>query len=264
MTQIILEGKLLLYSATGTEGGYLSFQDKKFTNLTSPTYGISNNCIVWDKDDLLKQGVTSNAEVLLDGNWIEFPDPIWKDKDFEISSLHCGELNGDLNADKRLSEKYEFKIKYSVERLDEAYGEGNWKIDRKLPNVILKDGTHLHFGDSPTTIPSRPYGIPKDGKTRVSVTWKDNTIEHRKLSDDLLVEQSDYKGLYMLKEGDILKVMHPKTKDIICEGQIDQIPLKIFSQTIKGHFDQVNKSVNGNCNWEMYFVENYLAELHRK
>ncbi len=262
MTKKMLEGKLLLYSETGMEGGYLSIQDRRYITLNSPTFGISNNCKVFDKNKLTRQGVTSNAEVLIDNDWLELPDPIWKDKDFEISSLNCGEQNGDLNADKRLSEKYGFKIKYSAERLNEIYGHGNWKIDRKLPNVILNNGTLLHFGDAPTTIPSRPYGIPQDGKTRITVDWNDGSVQHKVLSDDLLVEQSDYKGLHMLKNEDVLKVIDPITKQIICEGQLNKIPLKIFSQTRKGHFDQINQS--NNCNWERYFTENFDAELYRK
>lgn len=262
MTEKTLEGKLLLYSETGMEGGYLSIQDKKYTTLNSPVFGIDNKRKVWDKNNINKQGLTSNAEVLIDNNWFELPDPICQDGDYRISSLFCGEINGDLEADKRLSQKYNFKIKYSIERLNEAFGVGNWKIDRKLPNVILKDGTLLHFGDSPTTIPSRPYGIPQGGKTRITVNWNDGSIQHEILSDNLLVEQSDYNGLHMLKNEDILKIIDPATKKIICEGQIDKIPLKIFSQTMKGHFEQINQ--NNNCNWEKYFTENYYAELLRK
>jgi len=262
MTGKTLEGKLLLYSETGMEGGYLSFQDRNYTTLNSLAFGISNDCKVWDKNNLSRQGLTAKAEVLTGNDWSELPDPIWKDNDFEISSLYCGEQRGDLNADKRLSEKYNFKIKYSVERLNETYGQGNWKIDRKLPNVILKDGSLLHFGDTPTTIPSRPYGIPQGATTRVTVKWNDGSIQHEILSDDLLVERSDYKGLHMLKNEDVLKIIDPTTKKIICEGQIDKIPLKLFSQTHKGHFEEVKQ--NDKCNWEQYFTENYFAELHRQ
>lgn len=199
MTTKILEGKLLCYSEQGMEGGYLSIQDKKFITLTSSTFGITDSRKVWDKNDTNRHGMTSNTEVFIDNNWLAFPDPICKDQDYRISSLFCGEQNGDLEADKRLAKKYNFKIKYSVERLNETYGQGNWKIDRQLPNVILKDGTLLHFGDTPNTIPSRPYGIPQGGKTRVTVNWNDGGVQHEILSDDLLVEQSDYKGLHMLK-----------------------------------------------------------------
>lgn len=262
MTEKTLKGKLLFYSEQGMEGGYLSFQDSEFITLNSPTFGINNNCKVWDKSNTNRQGLASNAEFFIENNWLEFPDPIWKDKDFEISSLYCGEQNGDLNADKRLSEKYNFKIKYSVERLNETYGQGNWKIDRNLPNVILKDSSLLHFGDTPTTIPSRPYGITQGATSRVTVKWNDGSIQHEILSEDLLVEQSGYKGLHMLKNEDVLKIIDPTTKNIICEGQLDKIPLKIFSQTRQGHFEQINQ--NNNYNWEQYFTENYYAELHRK
>ena len=260
MTEKLLEGRLLLYSETGFEGGYLSIQDTKYIIFNSPRFGVESDCQVWDKHDLSRQGVTSNAEVLINDNWLELPDPLCRDKDFKNSTLYCGEQNGDLNADKRLSEKYNFKIKYSIERLNETYGKGNWKIDRKLPYVTLKDGTQLHFGDTPTTIPDRPYGIPQNGITRVTVKWNDNNIEHGIISDELFVKQFDFKGLNMLKNQDILKVFDPISKKVICEGQIDKIPLIIFSQTRQGHFEQSNE----NPNWEKYFVENYYAELYRE
>ncbi|MEY3371406.1 MAG: hypothetical protein RLZZ175_1986 [Bacteroidota bacterium] len=199
MTEKILEGKLLLYSETGMEGGYLSIQDKNFIKLASPTFGVTNGNKVWDKNNISRFGQITNAEVLINSEWLQLPDPIWKDEDFEISSLYRGEINGDMNADKRLVAKYNFKIKYSVERLNEKYGQGNWKIDKNLPNVILKDGTRLHFGDTPTTIPSRPYGISQFAKTRATVNWSDGQIEHKVLSDNLLIEQSDYKGCLVLK-----------------------------------------------------------------
>ena len=258
MTDKILEGKLLCYSEQGMEGGSLSIQDKNFISLTVPTFGVSNGSKFWDKNDISRVGQSSNMEVLIENKWLQFPDPIWKDKDFEISSLYRGETNGDLDADKRLADRYKFKIKYSVQRLNETYGQGNWKVDKNLPNVILKDGTHLHFGETPTTIPSRPYGIPQFAKTRMTVNWSDGIISDKVSSDNLLVEQSDYKGLHMLKSHDTIKVLDRKSKSIICEGQIDKIPLKVFSQTQKGHFEQ-DKSGN----WEHYFVDNYFAELHR-
>ncbi|HEY0042893.1 MAG TPA: hypothetical protein VGB71_19600, partial [Flavisolibacter sp.] len=78
MTEKFIEGQLLLYSETGMEGGYLSIQDSKFVSLQPPTYGITNNCKVWDKHDTSRHRQTSNTEVFIDNNWLEFPDPIWK------------------------------------------------------------------------------------------------------------------------------------------------------------------------------------------
>jgi len=258
MAAKLLEGRLLLYSETGMEGGYLSIQDKAFIKLGSPRFGVSDGNKVWEKNDISRFGLASNTEVLIENVWLQFPDPIWKDKDFEISSLCRGEQNGDLNADKRLAEKYKFKVKYSVERLNDAYGPGNWKIVDKLPKVVLKDGTVVHFGDIPDTIPSRPYGISQDGKTRVSVKWNDGSTEHQILSDNLLVENWDTKGLHFLRNEDTLKVIDQATRQIICEGQLDKIPLNIFSQTKQGHFEQDNSRM-----WEQYFSGNYCAELHR-
>lgn len=262
MTGKIIEGKLLLYSETGMEGGYLSMQDKNFITISTPTFGVVNDRKVYDKNNPSKQGISSNAHVYFENNWVEYPDPICNEADYKISSLFCGELNGDLEADQRLSKKYNFKIKYFVDRLNDLYGQGNWEIDKKLPNIILKNGTQLQLGVTPTTIPSRPYGIPQGGKTRVTVTWNDGSIQHEIFSDDLMIEQSDFKGLHMLKNEDVLKIIDPTTKNIICEGQINKIPLNVFSQTKKGHF--VQAKLNDNCNWEQYFSENYFAELHRQ
>lgn len=259
MTEKILDGNLLFYSEQGMEGGYLSIQDRAYIILDTPTFGVSDDRKVWDKNDINRYGLTSNTEVLINDSWLEFPDPIYKDEDYRISSLFCGEQNGDLEADKRLSMKYNFKFKYSVERLDETYGQGNWKVDRNLPNVILKDGTYLHFGDTPTTIPTRPYGISQGGKTRVTVNWNDDKTQYKILSNNLLVEKWDYKGLHFLKKEDILKVFDPITKKIVCEGQLEKIPLNIFSRTQGGHFEQDKSS-----NWEHFFAENYYAELHRE
>ena len=258
MTEKLLEGKLLCYSETGMEGGYLSIQDINFITLEKTTFGISYGSKVYDRNDNKRFGISSNLEVLIDNNWVQLPDPILKDKDYEISSLYRGEINGDLEADKRLAEKYKFKIKYSTERLNENYGQGNWKINGKLPNVILDDGTHLHFGDSPTTIPSRPYGIPQFAETRVTVNWSDGIVEDKVSSDNLLIQQSDFKGLHMLKDEDILKVLDPTTKNIIYEGQLNKIPLTVFSQTINGHFEKDKTQI-----WEKFFSDNYYAELYR-
>lgn len=263
MTKKILEGKLLTYSEQGMEGGVLCFQDINYIKLgeiASP-FGINNEQIVWDKNDTNRIGIISNIEFLSGKNWLNYYDPITKDEDYKISSLYCGESKGDLEADKRLSEKYNFRIKYSVERLNENYGIGNWELDKQLPNVILKDGTKVHFGDSPTTVPQRPYGIPQDAQTRVSVKWENGITEHKKLTKELLVERWDYKGLLQLNETDYLKVYEPDSKKIINEGQLSKIPLQLFSQTFKGHFEQIKERSE---EWETYFTEKYIAELHRE
>ncbi|WJJ96571.1 hypothetical protein [Algibacter luteus] len=264
MTQKLLKGKLTTYSEQGMEGGVLCFQDVshiKLTDINSP-FGLYENRKVWDKEDTKKIGIITNIELLIEGEWKSYIDPITKDEDYKISSLYCGELKGDLNADKRLAEKYNFTIKYSIERLNESYGLGNWKIDGKLPNVILKDGTKVHFGDSPSTFPKRPYGIPKDAETRVSVEWDDGTKENKKLTKELLIEIWDFKGLHQLKETDFLKIFSISREKVIYEGLISEIPLRLFSHTFTGHFDQIS---NGDKKeWETYFTEKYNAELQRK
>lgn len=262
MTKKILVGKLLTYSEQGMEGGVLCFQDSiqiKLADIDTP-YGLYEKREIWDKNDTNRTGLISNLEMLVEGEWKSYIDPITKDEDYKISSLFRGEQQGDLNADKRLSEKYKFKIKYSIERLNETYGKGNWKLDKSLPNVILNDGTKVHFGDSPTTIPSRPYGITEDAQTRVSVDWSDGLTEENRLTKELLIEKWDFKGLHQLKKTDFLKVFAKNTKKVIFEGFINEIPLRLFSHTFKGHFDQIN---NGKSKeWEIYFNEKYSAELH--
>jgi hypothetical protein len=76
-------------------------------------------------------------------------------------------------------------------------------------------------------------------------------------------EKWAYEGLYFLENGDVVRVKDPITKQVICEGQVDLIALKIFSDTQDGHFEQVNQSLYANIDWAMYFKENYDAELHR-
>lgn len=264
MTITALKGKLTSYSEQGMEGGVLCFQDAsqiKLADINSP-FALYENLKVWDKADTERIGVMTNLELLIEGEWKSYIDPITKDEDYKISSLYCGELKGDKEADKRLSEKYNFKIKYSVERLNDSYGQGNWKIDRSLPNVILTDGTKVHFDDSPSTFPKRPYGIPQDAQTRVSVKWGDGKKENRKLTKDLLIEIWDFGGLHQLKETDFLKVYSMDTGEVIYEGLINEIPLRLFSHTFSGHFDQIS---NGDGKlWETYFTEKYNAELCRK
>lgn len=261
MTKTFLKGKLTTYSEQGMEGGVLCFQESshiKLTDITSP-FALYENCKVWDKEDAKRIGLMTNLELFIEGEWKSYIDPITKDEDYKISSLYCGELKGNKDADKRLAEKYNFKIKYSVERLNDSYGQGNWRIVGSLPNVILKDGTKVHFGDSPSTFPQRPYGIPQDAQTRVSVKWSNGIIENKKLTKELLIEAWDFAGLHQLKETDFLKVFSKDTESVVYEGLINEIPLRLFSHSFKGHFDQIRN--DRSKTWETYFTEKYNAEL---
>lgn len=259
MTESRIQGRLLFYTEQGMEGGYLSIQDNSLIKLINvdSVYGFGENRKVWDPKNPIRFGRTSNAEILVNDKWISYYDPIFKDDDYKISSLFCGELNGDREADNRLSKKYNFRFKYSEERLNESYGKGNWSIDQGLPNVILKDGTKVIFSDSPSTEPQRPYGIPNDAIVSVTVDWNDGIIEHQKLISELLIERWDYKGLHSLKDKDVIIVYEPKTGLKINENVVCQIPLKTFSQTLDGHFDSSNSL------WRKYFEENYDAEIKR-
>lgn len=75
MAEKILEGKLLCYSETGMEGGYLSIQDVKYITLQTPTFGITDGRKVYDKIDNKRFGISSNLEVFLENNWLQLPDP---------------------------------------------------------------------------------------------------------------------------------------------------------------------------------------------
>lgn len=259
MTESRIKGRLLFYTEQGMEGGYLSIQDDSLIKLINvdSVYGFGENRKVWDPTNTNRFGTTSNAEILVNDEWISYYDPIFKDEDYRISSLFCGELKGDREADNRLSKKYNFRFKYSEERLNESYGKGNWSIDKGLPNIILNDGTKLIFGDHPSTEPQRPYGIPNDAIARVTVVWNDGIIEHQKLVSELLIERWDYKGLHSLKDEDIIIVYEPNTGLKINENTVSQIPLNTFSQKMDGHFDSSNSL------WRKYFVENYDAEIIR-
>lgn len=263
MQKQILEGRLLSYSEQGMEGGILCFQDVTYIKLgeISSPFGIHENQKVWDKKNTNRVGTILAVEILRGNHWLEDIDPMTKDEDYKLSSLYHGESRGDLEADKRLSKKYNFRLKYSVERLNEAYGIGNWKIDKQLPDVILKDGTEVHFGDTPTITPERPYGIPADAKTRVTVHWHDGVTEHHKSTEDLLREVWDYKGLLHLLETDYIKVFEPDSNVIINEGKVSDIPLKLFSDTYQGHFEQIR---DGRTEWEKYFLKSYRSQLYRE
>lgn len=246
------------------EGGCLAIQDSKYINLNDPTFGVTGNTKVWDKNDNLRFGWTSNPEIFLNNTWLPLPDPIYKDPDYLKSSLNI-ERKGDLLADKVISERYNLKIKYVDDILNEKFGVDNWKYNNtKETEIVLENGEVISIGYSPISEPRRPYGIPQDALTRVTVKWDDGVIETERLSNTLLVEGWSYEGLNVLKETDFLKVYEPDTREVICEGQINQIPLIVFSQTRKGHFKHINRNNDNISNWEKYFDERYLAELHRE
>ncbi|OIN57040.1 hypothetical protein [Arsenicibacter rosenii] len=258
MTTKILTGELMRYDEQGMEGGDLIIVEKTYKGLGPAAYTLSNGSKVWDHNDNNRSGIITATEAFLDNRWLPFPDPICHDKDYQLSSLFLGESKGDREADRRLSRKYHFTISYAVERLNDLYGNGNWRIDRHLPFVILNDGSHVHLRDTPTTTPSRPYSISTDTKMRFTVRWHDGVTQYHVSSDNLFVEQWDLKGLHRLNDTDMLKVLDPVTNRIICEGRLNTIPLKVFSDTPKGHFEH-----DSSGHWEQYFSGGYFAELHR-
>ena len=230
---LICFGKLTCFSEQGMEGGQLAIIDSSFIKLYTPKYGLQENIKVWDINDNNKIGITSNPETLLNNSWIPSRDPILDDPDYRISSLFCGEERGDFNADKRLMDKYNFRMKYTKDKADEIYGVGNWKYRKKHSEIILNDGSIIMMGGTPNCEPERPYHIPLADFSRVTVKWNDGTSETKRKSDTLLVERGSYEGLQILKETDYLKVIDQPSGKTINEGQIDLIPLRTFSQTKK-------------------------------
>ena len=126
-----LRGVCHLYSETGTEGGFWAFQDENFISRVTSSVGVWKGAEVWDASRPERRGtVQEGVEVLKNGNWVPLPDPMTEDPDYAISSLFCGEERGDHEADRRLMERYGFRIKYIAERMaeemNERCGEGNW------------------------------------------------------------------------------------------------------------------------------------------
>ena len=253
---LVCIGKLTCFSEQGMEGGQLAIIDINFIKLYTPKYGLQENEKVWDDNDNTKAGTTSNPETYLDGSWVPSRDPILDEPDYKISSLFCGEERGDLDADKRLMEKYNFRMKYTQDKANDIYGVGNWKFRKPHSEIILNDGSIVMMGGTPNCEPKRPYSIPLAEFSRVTVIWNDGTRETKRKSDSLLVKSWSYEGLHILNETDYLKVIDQTTGNPIIEGQINLIPLKTFSQTKIGHFE--------NGDWEKYFTEEYYAEMYRE
>lgn len=264
MKEKLIKGKLHFYSEQGMEGGNLAIMDENHIKLHETKYGLEENRKVWDKLDQNKIGITSNPERNLNNSWLPLRDPILDEPDYQTSSLFQGEEKGDFNADKRLMDKYNFLMKYTKEKANDKYGNNNWKFTKPNSEIMLKDGSIIMMGGTPTCIPDRPYSYPNAELSRVTVNWNNGSIEIKRLSNTLLIEGWDYNGLHILKETDLLKVYNSSTNEKICEGQINQIPLKLFSQKIKGHFENLNENIEVKSNWEKYFTEQYSAELYRE
>ena len=259
---MILEGKLFLFYEQGNEGSVWAFQDNRFMSWEPPAFGVSSNDVVKDINNSARSGETSEAEVFLNGQWLSFPDPMTKDPDYIKSTLYCGEAGGDLSADKRLMIRYGLKIKYVKQQLDECYGENNWKWGGGSPHsILLADGTCVHIGLSPKSDPGRPYGIPQNGLTRVTVKWEDGEIEYHRKSDTLLVELWSYDGLHVLKNGDRLKVIHPTEKTIVWDGVIELKSFPVFTEHANGRWIHADQTGISRQEWSDFFFKKYPAQL---
>lgn len=262
-----LEGILHLHSETGTEGGYWAFQDKRFITKTSPSFGVFANQTVWDSNNPGRRGKIQNKnEVFLKGKWLPLPDPMTKDPDYVVSSLFQGEGRGDYEADKRLMERYSFKIKYAADKMNKRYGKGNWHLEDPS-TAVTSDGTRVMYGGTPSTKPQRPYDVPQNGLTRATVKWDDNIVEQERLSNTLLVDNWSYEGLHILQNRDHLTIYHPQEEgQEVWKGVINLQQYDLFTQTAFGfwiHADQ--KGIEREV-WAEYFFKEYPARLvpHRK
>jgi hypothetical protein len=261
----VLEGVLHLHSETGTEGGYWTFQDQRFISKTTPSFGVYANQTVWASNDPKRKGkLQDDVEVFLKEEWLPLPDPMTKDPDYIVSSLFCGEKRGNPKADKRLMEKYGFKIKYAADRMNERHGKGNWHLEDPS-TAVTSDGTRWGYGGTPSTKPQRPYGVPQNGLTRATVEWEDDlidcVIEPGRLSNTILIASWSYEGLHVLKDGDHLTIYHPDSNKKVWSGVINLKQHELFSEDASGywiHADQIgiNREI-----WAEYFFENYSAKL---
>ncbi len=259
----VLKGVLSFYSETGTEGGYWALQDQRFISKIPPSFGVFANRPVWDSKNPERRGKTqSDTEVFLESKWLPLPDPMQEDPDYVASSLFRGEPGGNREADKRLMEKYRFKIKYAADRMDERFGKGNWHLEDEDPSTaVTLDGTRWMYGGTPNTEPMRPYGAHQNGLTRATVKWEDGVTEQKRLSNTLLVDSWDYKGLHILENGDKLTIYHPDNKKKVWSGAINLREYNLFTKHASGlwiHADQIGIKRDV---WAEYFFKRYPAEL---
>mgnify|MGYP006116327937 CR=1 FL=1 len=92
--------------------------------------------------------------------------------------------------------------------------------------------------------------VELNAKKKPTDTWmQDYTLDQRKLKFFEFCDKFD------MREDDLLKVLDPKSGRVICEGQVDKIPLKISSSTQDGHFSQ------DTSNWKNYFTKKYTADV---
>lgn len=257
----ILEGVLFLHSETGTEGGYWAFQNQQFIDKTPLSFCIYVDQDVWDSNDPERNGkIKDKYEVFLDDRWLPLPDPMTDDPDYYASSLFCGERDGDHKADKRLMKKYGFKIKYAADLMDERHGKGNWRLEDPS-TAVTSDGTRWVYGGTPSTEPSRPYSVPKNGLARANVEWEDGVTEQERLSSTLLVTSWSYEGLHILHDGDRLAIYHPDDSSIVWSGVINLKQHGLFTEHASRmwiHADQIGIERDV---WAEYFLKEYPAKL---
>ena len=171
-----------------------------------------------------------------------------------------GESRGDHEADKRLIERYGFKIKYAADQMNKRHGKGNWHLDNSS-TTVTSDGKRWMFGGTPSTKPRRPYGVPQNGLVRATIKWEDGVIEPKRLSNTLLVTSWSDKGLHILQNGDRLPMYHPDNDKEVWSGEVNLKQHSLFTEHASGlwiHADQIGIERDV---WSEYFFNEYRARL---
>jgi hypothetical protein len=116
-------------------------------------------------------------------------------------------------------------------------------------------------GSTPRSEPGRPYGIPQNGLTRVTVNWEGGGVEYQRKSDTLLIEKWDYEGLHILENGDKLEIIHPVEKSVVWSGIVKLIPCNPFAEHVRGMWIHADQKEMSRDEWSEYFFKNFPARL---
>jgi len=80
----------------------------------------------------------------------------------------------------------------------------------------------------------------------------------------ILEHESAYDRLYILKNGDRLKIQHPIEKSIVWDGVIDLIQYELFTENASGMWIHADQKGISRKEWSEYFFNSYPAQLHER